>query len=200
MLYFLHEVAAGLWVGALLVLWIVARRGNAPKVWIEDAARRVSKVAVWSVLAIVISGIYTAYNGLGFDLYHLLFSAYGRTLIAKVAVFAAVLAIGGYNRYWLVPQVNDSTARDGLLRNVGVEWVILLFAVLGLASLLANTPPAHGPGGHAAHSMMAMFFGEPWTSRGDGCLDAADRSPEAAIGRRLGTYIVNSDLRAVTGE
>jgi len=38
--YFLREVA-GLWVGALLVLWIVARRGNAPDVWIEDAARRV---------------------------------------------------------------------------------------------------------------------------------------------------------------
>jgi putative copper resistance protein D len=158
MLYFLHEVAAGLWVGALLMLWIVARRCNTPDVWIEDAARRVSKLALWSVLAIVISGIYTAYNGLGFDLYHLLFSAYGRTLIAKVAVFAAVLAIGGYNRYWLVPQVSDSTARDELLRNVGVESVILLFAVLGLASLLANTPPAHGPGGHAGHSMMAMFI------------------------------------------
>jgi hypothetical protein len=85
----------------------------------------------------------------------------GRTLIAKVAVFAAVLAIGGYNRYWLVPNVSDATARDGLLRNVGVEWVILLFAVLGLASLLANTPPAHGPCGHAGHSMMAMFIGEP---------------------------------------
>jgi len=38
-------------------------------------------------------------------LYHLLFSAYGRTLIAKVAVFAAVLAIGGYKRYWRVPKV-----------------------------------------------------------------------------------------------
>jgi hypothetical protein len=46
---------------------------------------------------------------LGFDLYRLLFSAYGRTPIAKVAVFAAVLAIGGYNRYWLVPQISDST-------------------------------------------------------------------------------------------
>jgi len=159
--YLLHEIAAGLWVGALMVLWIVARRGNAPDIWIEGAARRVSKLAFWSVLAIMISGIYTAYNGLGFDLYHLLFSAYGRTLIAKVAVFAAVLTIGGYNRYWLVPQVSDSTARDRLLRNVEVESLILLFGVLGLATLLANTPPAHGPGGHAGQSMMAMFIGQP---------------------------------------
>jgi putative copper resistance protein D len=159
--YFVHEVAAGLWVGALLVLWIVALRGNAPEVWIVDAAQRVSKLAFWSVLAIVISGVYAAYNGLGFDMYHLLYSAYGRTLIAKVAVFAAVLALGGYNRYWLVPKVNDSTALDGLLYNVGVESIILLFGVLGLASLLANTPPAHGPGGQAGHSMMAMFIAEP---------------------------------------
>jgi hypothetical protein len=34
----------------------------------------------------VISGLYTAYNGLGFDPYHLWFSAYGRTLIAKLGV------------------------------------------------------------------------------------------------------------------
>ncbi len=162
--YFLHEVAAGLWIGALLALWIVARRGNASGLWVQKAARRVSKLAFWSVLVLVISGIYAAYNGLGFDLYHLLFSAYGRTLIAKVVVFLMVLAIGGYNRYWLVPKVTASIARDRLLRNVGVESVILLFGVLGLAALLANTPPAHGPGHHAVHPMV-MFIGYPTGGR-----------------------------------
>jgi putative copper export protein len=142
-IYFLHEIAAGLWIGALLALWIVARRGNPPDTWVERAARRVSKLAFWSVIALVITGTYNAYNGLGFDLYHLLFSAYGRTLIAKEIVFVGVLAIGAYNRYWLVPNVGDLAARDTLLRNVQVESVILLIAVVGLASLLANTPPAH---------------------------------------------------------
>jgi hypothetical protein len=64
--------------------------------------------------------------------------------------FAAVLAIGGYNRYWLVPQVSDSTARDGRLRNVGVESVILLFAVwdwlLFWPIHLRLTDPAATPG------------------------------------------------------
>lgn len=159
--YFLHELAVGLWVGALLAFWMVTRYGNPPDIWVERAARRVSKLAFWSVIALVISGTYTAYNGLGFDLYRLVFSAYGRTLITKVTVFAGVLAIGAYNRYWLVPKVAEPTARDALLRNVGIESVILLLAVVGLASLLANTPPARGMGGHGGHPMMAMIVADP---------------------------------------
>jgi copper resistance protein D len=163
--YFLHETAVGLWVGALLTLWMVARYGDPPDIWVEHAAGRVSKVALWSVIALVITGTYTAYNGLGLDLYRLLFSAYGRTLITKVVVFVGVLAIGAYNRYWLVPHVGDSIACDALLRNVRVESVILLLAVIGLAALLANTPPAHGMGGHAGHAMMAMIAADPTARR-----------------------------------
>lgn len=153
--YFVHEAAAGLWVGALLTLWLAARHGNIPHPLIEEAARRVSTIAFWAVVAIVVSGIYTAYHGLGFSLHNLFFTAYGRTLIAKVTVFAAVLALGGHNRYWLVPKIGDSMARERLVRNVGMESLILLFVVLVLASVLANTPPAHGLG-TAGHSMMAM--------------------------------------------
>jgi putative copper resistance protein D len=155
--YFVHEVAVGLWIGALLTLWTVARRGNPPDIWVERAARRLSKVAFWSVIALVITGTYTTYSGLGFDVYRLLFSVYGRTLMVKVAVFAGVLTVGAYNRYWLVPKVTEPAARDALLRNVGIESLILILAVVGLASLLANTPPAHGMGGHAGHPMMAMI-------------------------------------------
>jgi putative copper resistance protein D len=155
--YFLHETSVSLWVGALLALWMVVQYGDPPDVWVERAARRVSKVAFWSVLALVITGTYTAYNGLGFDVYRLLFSLYGRTLIVKVVVFAGVLAVGAYNRYWLVPKVAEPAAREALLRNVRIESLILILAVVGLASLLANTPPAHGIGGHAGHPMVAMI-------------------------------------------
>jgi copper resistance protein D len=155
--YFPHEIAVGLWIGALLALWIVALYGNPPEIWVEQAARRVSTVAFWSVVGLVITGTYTAYNGLGLDLYRLVFSAYGRTLITKVVVFLGVVAIGAYNRYWLIPEVGDSIACDALLRNVRIESLILLFGVVGLATLLANTPPAHGMGHHAGHAMMAMI-------------------------------------------
>ena len=85
----------------------------------------------------------TAYDALGLPLSQLLFSAYGRTLIAKVVVFGIVLMLGAYNRYWLVPEVRSPRSHEALLRNVGVESLILLVGVLALASLLANTPPEH---------------------------------------------------------
>jgi putative copper export protein len=41
-----------------------------------------------------------------------------------------------------MPTVSESSAQESLLRNVGIESVLLV-GVLGLAALLANTPPAH---------------------------------------------------------
>jgi copper resistance protein D len=146
--YFVHEIAAGLWIGALLGLWIGAKQGKAPERWVEYTARRVSHLAAWCVLTLVLTGAYTAYDALGVNLSQLLFSAYGRVLTVKVVVFGIVLALGAYNRYWLVPEVKAPTSRAALLRNVGVESLILLMGVLALASLLANTPPAHN---HTEH-------------------------------------------------
>lgn len=149
--YFFHEIAAGLWIGALLGLWIVAKRGSASEQWIEDAAQRVSQLAAWCVLAIVLTGAYSAYSTLGLNLDHLLFSTYGRMLIAKMAVFGTVVGIGAYNRYQLVSKVKIPRARETLLRNVGVESLLLLAGVVALAALLANTPPQHD---HTEHSKM----------------------------------------------
>jgi putative copper export protein len=91
---------------------------------------------------LVASGGLLAYRGLGLNLQHLLYSAYGRTLIAKVIMFVIVLTLGSYNRYWLVPQFRIPTARNALLQTVRVECCLLI-VVLGLAALLANTPPVH---------------------------------------------------------
>ena len=141
--YFIHEIAAGLWVGALLGLWLVARHEQIPNQWVEDAARRVSQLAAWCVLAIALSGTYVAYGALGLHIDALLLSDYGRILTIKVAVFGIVLMFGAYNRYRLVPQVKSPPTHATLLRNVGVESLILLVGVLALATLLANTPPVH---------------------------------------------------------
>src|SRR5262249_37756360 len=90
-IYCLHEIAAGLWIGALFTLWIVTRRENPPDAWVVQTARRVSMLAFWSVIVLLMTGTYAAYTELGFDLYHVLFSVYGRALIAKIVVFVGVL-------------------------------------------------------------------------------------------------------------
>jgi hypothetical protein len=123
-------------------LWLGFAATNLGDRWVVRTAPRVSRVAGWSVAVVVFTGLYNAHDALGLNLYHLLYSAYGRTLLFKVALFGVVLGIGGYNRYRLVPAVEDDRARAVLLRNVTVETVFLV-GVLGIAALLANTPPAH---------------------------------------------------------
>jgi copper resistance protein D len=154
LIYLVHEAAAGSWIGALLGLWIVTRRAQPSSDWVARAARVVSTIAAWSVVALVLSGAYTAYQGLGLSLDRLLFSSYGRTLIVKVVVFCAVLSIGAYNRERLIPDVAASSAQRILLRNVGIESLVLGVLVVGLAALLANTPPARGH--MMSHPGMAM--------------------------------------------
>ena len=142
--FFVHEAAAGLWIGALAGFWIVARRVRPTPEWITRGARLVSTMAAWSVAAIVLSGAYAAWQELGLSLDRLLFSSYGRMLIIKVVVFSGVLCVGAYNRERLLPDLSDRDASRMLLRNVGLESLILAVVVMGLASLLANTPPAKG--------------------------------------------------------
>jgi copper resistance protein D len=142
--YLVHEAAAATWIGALLGFWTIARRTHASPAWTARAAQLVSTTAAWSVAAIVLSGCYTAYQGLGLSIDRLLFSSYGRTLLIKIVAFCTVLSIGAYNRERLLPEVTDIGTQRVLLRNVGIESLLLGTIVLGLASLLANTPPARG--------------------------------------------------------
>jgi putative copper export protein len=140
--HFAHQVAAGLWIGALVSLLIGATYGHAGAEWLRAATARVSKIAGWSVAALVVTGAIRAWDALGLQLDLLVNSIYGRTLLWKVGTAATVILIGGYNRYRLVGSVEESSARASLIRNVAVECV-LLAVVLGWSVVLANTPPPH---------------------------------------------------------
>lgn len=140
--YFAHEAAASIWLSAIAGLWVGAVRGKAEPRWTAEAARRVSSIAGVTVIVLIMSGAYTAYHSLAGDPRRLAESAYGRMMVDKVCAAMIVLLIGGYNRYWLVPHADAADARQKLLRNVGIES-ILLVGVLGLAALLGNIPPPH---------------------------------------------------------
>jgi putative copper export protein len=141
-IHFVHQVAAGLWLGALVSLLVGATVGRARAEWLSWASGRVSKIAGWSVAALVVTGAIRAWYAMGLHFDLLLYSLYGRTLLWKLATAATVILIGGYNRYRLVPAIGEASARTTLIRNVSAEC-ILLFAVLGWSALLGNTPPPH---------------------------------------------------------
>ncbi len=140
--HFTHQAAAGLWIGALVSLLIGATYGHAGADWLRSATSRVSRIAGWSVAALIVTGAIRAWDALGLRLDLLVNSIYGRTLLWKVGTAATVILIGGYNRYRLVGSVGESSARATLIRNVAVECA-LLAVVLGWSVVLANTPPPH---------------------------------------------------------
>lgn len=139
--HFAHQAAAGMWIGALVSL-LIGAAGHAGADWLRSATSRVSKIAGWSVAALIATGLIRAWDALGLRLDLLVNSIYGRTLLWKVGTAATVILIGGYNRYRLVGSMEESSARAALIRNVAVEC-ILLAVVLGWSVVLSNTPPPH---------------------------------------------------------
>jgi copper transport protein len=140
-IHFVHQAAAGMWIGALVSL-LIGASGHAGADWLRSATSRVSTIAGWSVAALIVTGLIRAWEALGLQLDLLVNSIYGRTLMWKVGTAATVILIGGYNRYRLVGLVGESSARASLIRNVAVECV-LLAVVLGWSVVLANSPPPH---------------------------------------------------------
>lgn len=138
---FVHEAAAGLWAGSLFGCWRGAHHAGIASRFAAEAVAALSQLAAWSVLILIVSGSYIAYKGIGFSPAALAHSTYGQVLIVKLAAFALILGIGGYNRYFLIPILDRSAARRTLIRNVGYESLAMV-AVMALATLLANTAPA----------------------------------------------------------
>lgn len=138
---FVHTLAAGAWAGSLFGYWVGARSADPKSRLSLEAAQMLSRLAAWSVSILIASGIYIAYEGLGRSLSHLLYSSYGRVLSVKVEVFALVLIIGAYNRFYVIPVLDLPSVRRVLIRNVATESLIIV-GVIGLAALLSATPPA----------------------------------------------------------
>jgi putative copper export protein len=106
------------------------------------ATPRVSTIAAWSVAALATTGAITAWNEIGWHFDLLVYSLYGRILTYKLATAGAVILVGGYNRYRVMPAFGEPSAHQALIRNVTSEC-ILLAAVLAWSALLANSPPPH---------------------------------------------------------
>jgi copper transport protein len=155
MVALIHVTAAAAWVGGLVALIAVAFPSVRGIVETDRAAllapvgARFSDLAVWSVIAVVASGTYSAWieiRGLG----AVTASTYGLVFLAKLAAFLPVLALGGINNRWTKPRlvraVRDQTPAKSsllLLRRMVVLEIALIAVVLGLTVfLLQLSPPA----------------------------------------------------------
>jgi copper transport protein len=143
----LHVWAAGLWIGGLLALalslWLL-RGADLPEPArvIAAVARRFSRVALTAVVIVALSGLARALVELTSlsQLWHL---SYGRTILVKSGLLAAVLAVAWVNRHRLVPRLGEPEAgRTGsrLTLTAAAELTLLAGVVVAVA-VLTNLRP-----------------------------------------------------------
>jgi copper transport protein len=145
-----HTGAAAVWFGGLVLLALVLRRGagGVPAALAgAGVVRRFSSVALVSVAALAVAGLALAWVEVR-SLEALVTTAYGWTLLAKVALAGVVVALGAYNRTRLVDRVSVAGERAWatLAATVRVEAAALV-AVLGITAVLVALVPARTAAG-----------------------------------------------------
>jgi len=138
-----HLLAAGAWLGGLVPLGFIllnySIRGGEPIVDVDRILLRFSSMGYVAVATLVASGLINSWFLVG-SVSSLLTTPYGQILLAKVAFFAAMLALAGANRFWLVPRMIET--RAGRSGEPGVwlgrlRYHVLSEQFLGLMVLLA---------------------------------------------------------------
>jgi uncharacterized membrane protein len=138
-----HLLAAGAWLGALpafaALLGAAQRRDEAWRLFAVTATCRFAQIALLSVAVLTASGLLNAWNLIDRPSV-LLATDYGRLLLLKLGLFAAMLAIAAVNRFHLTPQVPAPAATRALQRN-SIGEIVLGFGVLLLVALLGTLSP-----------------------------------------------------------
>ena len=141
-----HLLAAGAWLGALPGL-VVVLGGAQPLDVAAKVARRFSTLGMLSVGALVVSGVGNAWY-LVADVPALIGTDYGRLLLAKVALFVAMVALAAVNRWSLTVQLNANDpsnvgALRSLRRNATLEFAAGMIVVAVVGELGTMVPAAH---------------------------------------------------------
>jgi copper transport protein len=136
----LHFLAAGLWIGGLVLLLLLLRERlgtNRPPM---QEARRFSNLAVWLVAVVALTGVLRAVSELGglSNLLDGLRASYGLTVLGKVAAGLVLIGLGATNRLRNVVILGED--ERPLRRSVRAETVVAL-GVLVLTGVLTGLSP-----------------------------------------------------------
>ena len=145
----LHLIAAAAWTGSLVpfALLLAAARHypcEASARLARDATQRFSTLGIASVAILLGSGIVNAWILVG-SIDGLIATQYGRLLILKIALFAAMLAFAAVNRFWLTPRLASPVGNAAqpqalrrLTRNSMIEiaLALMIFAIVGMLGTL----------------------------------------------------------------
>ena len=142
---FIHLVSVAVWIGGLCGLALAVRLilktcdGSERRETLSALVRRFSLVAGISVVAITLTGMYSAWAQV--VVVPALQVPYGKALIAKVAIVIVLLLIAGANLIWVRPRLRGGgTASLWLKRLVAAEIVLATLVLLSVGFLTALEP------------------------------------------------------------
>jgi putative copper resistance protein D len=141
LLLFLHLLGIAFWIGVLGPLRALSRRLE----HIASAAtlgHRFGQAAAVIVPMLILAGLLLAWLLLG-DLRALVTTGYGQTLLIKLVLVGAVLALAAVNKFRFVPamQSGDSKAARHLARSIEIEAMVILLVLAVTATLTSVLTP-----------------------------------------------------------
>lgn len=158
LMWMLHLLGGGVWIGGLIGLALLAVPGAVAR---EDSAafwsgtiRRFSAAAMSCVGAIVLSGLFLYWEHVDGPS-QLFTTMYGRVLGVKILLFGGMLLLGTFNQFWLHPRIDAlrSAGDERPLRTILLKQfpaVVGAEVVLGLAVLFV-APFLHGSARNQAY-------------------------------------------------
>lgn len=141
----LHLIAMSAWVGGLILLTTRLLRRSASPDDLATAVPRFSRLALASVVVLGVTGSYQAWREAG-SLEALRSTTYGSLVIAKVALFVVLVALGALarrytQRRWIRRRPSAPGPGLGFFRaSVTYETLIAVGALAVSASLVAANP------------------------------------------------------------
>ena len=131
----IHVIALSLWVGGILAIAMLSASDRA------IAVPRFSQLALWSAIAVVISGVVNAWTRLNFE--SAWNSSYAYIVIAKTVATIALVGLGYLHRKNL--EGKESINWVGFAKLLTVEAIIMLVTV-AMGAWLSNTSSPDRPG------------------------------------------------------
>jgi len=137
-----HALATGLWAGSVFAAALTVLRGRPDAIDVARYARKLSSLATAALAAVAVTGVASAWHGLGGSLAPLAasMSSWGGVLDVKLASVALAIALGGFNRFIVMPSLPGSWPR--FTRVLRIEAVVLCAALVAAAWLANGEPPA----------------------------------------------------------
>ena len=131
----IHIVAAGVWIGGLLML-LLAVRGQASQTKAR-AVRRFSTTAGFAIVVVAMTGTFRAIIEIG-SVAQLFSTAFGVLVLVKVGLLIILACLGAINRFGNVPRAPEILRG---LRRVGSTEIVIGAAAVVIAAALVNVAP-----------------------------------------------------------